>query len=54
MDPPLYVNPGSQDFRIYPNSNLIDAGFNLGLNVNGPEPMLFNGSAPEMGAWESP
>ena len=54
MDPPRFVDPLTLDLRLYPNSTLIDAGFDLGINVNGPQPMLFNGSAPEMGAWEAP
>ena len=43
--PPQYVNAAGHDFHLQPTSPVIDQGTNVGLP--------FNGSAPDMGAFES-
>lgn len=51
---PLYVNPAAFDFRLAPNSPDVNAGIDTGLDVNGPAPGLYNGSAPDLGPEETP
>jgi len=51
---PLYIDRGTFDFRLWPQSPMIDAGVDLGIDINGPAQGNFNGSAPDVGAWESP
>jgi len=51
---PLYIDRGTFDFRLWPQSPMIDAGVDLGIDINGPARGNFNGSAPDVGAWESP
>ena len=41
---PLFVAPGSEDFRLSPGSPMIDAGLDIGLP--------FCGNAPDLGAIE--
>lgn len=51
---PLYVAPASRDYRLTPFSPAVNRGVDLGLDVNGPRPTNFDGSAPDLGASESP
>jgi hypothetical protein len=51
---PLYVDSAAADYRLRSLSPLIDAGLDLGYDVNGPAAGNFNGKAPDIGAWESP
>ena len=51
---PLFRSRGAGDFRLLPASTLINAGTPVSYDVNGPAPGTFNGSAPDMGALESP
>jgi len=51
---PRYVNATGDDMRLQPDSQLINAGTDLGIDVNGPLPGNFNGSAPDIGAYEAP
>jgi hypothetical protein len=51
---PVYNDPTTGDLRLSAASPLIDVGELLGIDVNGPAPGLFNGTAPDLGAWESP
>jgi len=51
---PQYVNAVSGDYRVLALSPAIDAGVDLGYDVNGPAASNFNGAAPDLGAWESP
>ncbi len=54
-DDPLYVNAAGYDLRLRGDSTLIDRGAILpGLDVNRAEPGDYNGSGPDIGAWESP
>jgi parallel beta-helix repeat protein len=54
---PQYTNAGAGDFTLTePTSPAIEAGQDLGAaqpDLNGPVPGLFNGSAPDIGAFES-
>jgi PKD repeat protein len=51
---PQYIDPTTGDFRLRPTSPVIDAALDLADDVNGPAAGDFNGSAPDMGASESP
>ncbi|MBI3184942.1 MAG: right-handed parallel beta-helix repeat-containing protein [Myxococcales bacterium] len=51
---PLYVNPSAGDFRLTPVSPAVNAGVDLGVDVNGPGSGRFDSSAPDLGAFESP
>jgi hypothetical protein len=51
---PWFVNADGNDFRLGPNSPAIDRGADLGVDVNGPGPGNYNGTAPDIGALESP
>lgn len=51
---PLYVSTFTADLRLRPASPAIDAGFDVGLDVNGPSPGRFDGLRPDLGAHEYP
>ncbi|MBN1962647.1 MAG: right-handed parallel beta-helix repeat-containing protein [Deltaproteobacteria bacterium] len=51
---PYYINIIEKDFRLVANSNLINAGFDLSIDRNGPETGNYNGAAPDIGNWEAP
>jgi parallel beta-helix repeat protein len=51
---PLYILAAADDYRLMPGSPAVDAGLDVGIDTNGPEADDFNGSAPDIGAWESP
>lgn len=51
---PLYANPGAGDLRLLPGSLCIDAGVDVGVDVNGAEFGNYNSTAPDVGAWEAP
>lgn len=51
---PQYIDPAAGDFRLRPTSPVIDAALDLLDDLNGPAAGDFNGSAPDMGASESP
>ena len=51
---PLYVDGPGGDYRLLPASPAVDAGFDTGLDVNGPGPNVYDGLAPDLGAEESP
>ena len=55
-DDPVYLDAAGYDFRLQPSSTLINAGTDTGYDVNGPAPGngLFNDTAPDIGAFESP
>ncbi|MFN7133407.1 MAG: right-handed parallel beta-helix repeat-containing protein [Myxococcales bacterium] len=48
-----FVDRDGGDLRPAPGSPLVDAGASLGIDVNGPRPGHFNGSAPDIGAAEA-
>ena len=50
----MYAGRASGDYRLEPDSPLIDAGVDVGVDVNGSQPGPCNGTAPDIGAWESP
>ena len=51
---PLYVDSSTEDLRLLPDSSCIDAGVDLGVDTNGAAVGTFNGTAPDLGAWEAP
>ncbi len=51
---PLYVSPTDGDYRLRPGSPAIDAGVDVGLDVNGPRAGSWDGSHPDLGANEYP
>ncbi|MBN2361601.1 MAG: right-handed parallel beta-helix repeat-containing protein [Deltaproteobacteria bacterium] len=51
---PGFVDTATGDLRLGPTSPLIDRGTDLGIDVNGPAPGLFEPSAPDIGAFEFP
>jgi hypothetical protein len=51
---PIYVDAAARDLRLYAASPCVDAGLDLGLDVNGSAPALFDGAAPDLGASEVP
>jgi hypothetical protein len=53
---PKYLDPTIDDFRLQSSSPNINAGIDTGNDVNGPAAGngLFNGAAPDIGAYESP
>jgi CSLREA domain-containing protein len=53
---PLYVNQGANNFILTATSPAINTGIDLGVSqpdVNGSSAGLYNGSAPDMGAFET-
>lgn len=50
---PLFVGPEVGDYRLAPQSPAVNAGVDAGLDLNGPRPGFFDGTAPDLGAWES-
>jgi parallel beta-helix repeat protein len=51
---PQFVSVVRNDFRLRKNSPAIDRGVDLDLDVNGPSTGKYNGTAPDIGAFESP
>ena len=51
---PKFVDPVSGDFRLAANSPAIDRGVDRGVDTNGSASGLFNGAAPDLGAFEAP
>jgi hypothetical protein len=53
---PHFIDVARGDYRLLPMSQLIDRGTDSGYDINGPQPGngLFNGSAPDIGASETP
>lgn len=51
---PAFVDPAGGDLRLDATSPLIDQGTDLGYDLNGPDPGLFGGAAPDIGAHEAP
>jgi hypothetical protein len=51
---PRYANSTAEDMRLSSDSPLINAGIDTGVDVNGPFAGNFNGSAPDIGAYEAP
>ncbi len=54
LSDPLYVDVSRGDYRLLPGSPAVDAGVDVGLDVNGPLPGRYDGAAPDLGANESP
>jgi PKD repeat protein len=48
---PAFIDP-SGDYRLSDGSPGVDVGEDLGIDVNGLEPGLFQGAAPDLGAYE--
>lgn len=53
-EPPLFIDAVGGDFRLLDGSLLIDAGTDAGYDRNGSDAGSFNGTAPDIGAWEAP
>ncbi len=51
---PRYVDRAVGDLRLLPGSPAVNAGADVGLDVNGPESGSFNGAGPDLGATETP
>jgi PKD repeat protein len=51
---PGYIDAAGRDLRIYRSSAVANAGVDTGADRNGPLPGNFNGSAPDVGAFEAP
>lgn len=51
---PRYFDADAGDFRLRPGSVMIDLGADAGVDVNGAGPGFFFGTAPDLGARESP
>jgi hypothetical protein len=51
---PQYINPAQDDLRLFHSSTLINAGLDLGYDLNGPAADNFTSTAPDIGAWEAP
>jgi Right handed beta helix region len=51
---PGYIDAAARDLRIYRSSPVANAGVDTGSDRNGPLPGNFNGTAPDMGAFEAP
>jgi len=49
---PKYLSPGTGDLRLASDSPLIDVGANTGQDRNGAASGLFDGTAPDLGAFE--
>ena len=50
---PLYLSSFRNDYRLSPGSPAANAGTDAGVDLNGPLPGSFHGSAPDLGAHES-
>lgn len=51
---PLFTNAASDDYTLKVGSPALNAGTSLGADRNGASAGTFNGSAPDLGAWEGP
>ena len=51
---PDFTDENADDLTLEPGSPCIDSALDLGIDVNGDAPGLFNGTAPDRGGLESP
>lgn len=51
---PGYLDAAARDLRTFRSSPVTNAGVDTGADRNGPAPGSFNGSAPDVGAFEAP
>lgn len=51
---PGYIDAAARDLRTLRSSPVTNAGVDTGADRNGPAPGTFNGSAPDVGAFEAP
>lgn len=51
---PRFMDANADDFRLQPDSPLIDAGIDTGNDLNGPASGSFTGATPDIGARETP